>query len=240
MGVLFFKNLEYVYRDLKAEKKELEELGLTPEGSMDLTLVTLKADLLKDVLVFVKGYSWLVKGPAKDRLKLLLQSNYNYEMIANQIGTTRQALKVSVNYASNKLYHLFGKDFFDKIRSCDQNGVADLRSLFYAVTGRATLKTIYPEGVLEVLPSPSLRSDISMVDCGAEIDFIASLSIENIRRKMEALDTDKLKHVLYVTNTDNAVFARVNRALQALLRGDIENAEELFSWVGNTLYKDHL
>lgn len=178
------------FKEMRRVKKRIEEERNVQAGR-----------LYVKVEKFVLNCSYSSYKYAKTLVKLFLEGRSEKE-ISEVMGISEVTVRYhELTSLSNKLYSIYGKDFFNLMKDFYENKEELRRRVLYV---DCVEKNKYDYCVSNVISeakedySDLCLSTYDIKDCSKELDFILKYSIKSIKEEMKQLDKDKLNYLLSV------------------------------------------
>lgn len=157
--------------------------------------------LYDEISGFIFSGVWTKSEKTKSMLPII---NDSADEIACKMGISKTNVLASRSQASDKLRKILGKNLHAKLLSADSKIFEDLRRKMQVAVAEVTeVSEIFPTGILDFVPAEESSREFDLQDCGREVDFLASFSMESIRRRLQSLDEEKLKYLLGVLDKPN-------------------------------------
>lgn len=151
--------------------------------------------LLTDVISYVGEGSFVNSGSYKDFYRVVYDSP---DEAARALSVSDNAYRARLKSMSDKLYALFGDDFFTIIEGEDgaQIGAERLRLV------NQDVKTQFMPGVISQFSKGMITGSYSMDDLSDEIAFIKLYTTANFEAMSRMLDPSKLAYIARVFTGD--------------------------------------
>jgi hypothetical protein len=186
---LVFKELERAIKEVKNKITVLPDddiSGMREEEQMKLALLLEMDD-------HMRGFHWLSGDKAKEKIKAVLKSTYNYSQVAKDYETTVESLKASVSRASRLLEkRLGGKDAIEKILKGSKTSVKTSLTHFKVSSGTLDPEALLLPDLLAKLPKGEEDSSISIIDCEKELRLLKYFAHKNIDSVISRVNESKL------------------------------------------------
>ena len=216
---MIFKDLENCIKDLRVSVKTVD---LHDKDSLRLEKTKLTA-LLK-VAEYVDSCDWLVKEEAKEKLRFIRASKYNYKLVQQELNLTEDAVKSFMKYCIARLKDKIGETTIDLIMDGNiRVGIVQFETL----RGTYSMESMFNPDVLDKLPKSDFNPDV-LLNCKKEISFLFDYSKEEMQKRYEDLDKDKLAFIRYILEKNTPKFTEDKYDLVRLFTGNGGGKEEYF------------
>jgi len=216
---MIFKDLENCIKDLRVSIKNWDTND--KEG---LRLEKTKLAALLKIAEYVDSCEWLVKEEAKEKLRFIRASKYNYKLVQQELDLTEDAVKSFMKYCIARLKDKIGETTIDLIMDGNiRVGVVQFETL----RGTYSLESMFSSEILDKLPKSDFNPDV-LLNCKKEIAFLFDYSKEEMQRRYEELDKDKLAFIRYIIEKNTPKFTEDKYDLVRLLTGNGGSKEEYF------------
>lgn len=234
-----------IFREVRDWRETVQTRIADDVYSDDLEIEYKRLEAIDEILRYLKTLRWISHGRTKERIQYYLkEAGLNARMTAAALGTSVNAIEVSVKYASDKIRSLIGVPLSVIEQAKDvsnvESGLADFRKV--TETG-ALVYRHFLAGVEPYLPKPRYNPKFSLSDCKKEISCITVLTQYTTECFLvRECDQDKLAHVLSLISSLNG--SKYDRAaLNRLFSGEFSQLEtEGYLKIGeqlNQMYQWH-
>lgn len=127
-------------------------------------------------------------------------SGKSTDEIANMLDISPSVCRDHLKEASDRLYMIFGDDFFDLFEDYASNKETIQSKIHYAsfMTGDSS-QFIFPEVVASIPVSRvKVRKAYTVYDCKKELEFLLTYSKPVMQESISSLDFEKLNYILRV------------------------------------------
>lgn len=161
---------------------------------------------------------------SSDLVKLIL-GGYNDSYIATNLGIEQPTVRIHKRNISNELYFILGYDFFDLLKSYNEN--KEEVSVRMSSIDNFNLKTtdLVSEDIIALVNSSTISpiKSIDLDECKKELSFLSKYSITSIKRDCRSLDLNKLHYILGVIDSSVGNSKDRSYIINLLTGGSLEN-----------------
>lgn len=202
----------------------LQELELVEQGSdTEFNLLQAK-ELLEEIVEYMKSYKWLYKGSSKEKIKVWLESGYDYEVLCEKCNIPYANAKMAVSWANGQFKKKIGESTIKLIK---EGLIEEARAAFYAGTGKLRVDMFVASDCLEALPKAEYNI-YKLADCTNELEILRCISKARLKGYLEVMDEDKMAYVLWLLTGKSKKSDLFRPYLISLLNDDL-SADELIS-----------
>lgn len=121
--------------------------------------------------------------------------------IASLMGCSASSVRRLRMETSDKLYKLFGTNFFDILYTF--NGIENCEGVFRVITGEVSLEDIVNFSIWMLIRGKEFNdNEYPISECIMELKFLAKHSNATLYREMEELDLNKLNYLVKLTKSE--------------------------------------
>lgn len=194
-----------IFREVRNLRETVQTRIADDVYSVDLEIEHKRLEAIDEVLRYLKTLAWVSHEKTKERIQYYLKrAGLNARTTAAALGTSVNAIEVSVKYVSDKIRSLIDVPLSvieqAKCVSNVESGLADFRKV--TETG-APVYRHFLAGVEPYLPKPQYNPKLRLDDCRKEISRIAVFAHYAEYVLARECDQDKLAHVLSLVSSLN-------------------------------------
>lgn len=172
----------------------LQKLEIVETGSDRENTLLLAKDLLEEIIEYLKSYKWLQKKNSKEKIRVWIESGYDYNFLAEKFNISYDAAKMTVKWANGQFKKKIGENTLKLIR---EGLIDEARAAFYMGSGQLKAGAFVCSDCLENLPEP--RYNIySLEECENELRILSFYSKARLEKYLEVIDEDKMAYVLWL------------------------------------------
>lgn len=190
--MLLIKKVDKAIRGLN------KTLALTNIEQKERQQILEQLSTLTELKQYIASGVWL-RSDARERFLMLLANNFDYTSVSEQLGISKDSLRVSISYNSKKLEDILGEDIVEKILN---GNIEDAKSRIRVNAGTMKLTELYPKEVLNLLPRDRKDNLLTLADCKAEAALLAELTMIRQRARISSIDKDKIAHILAILKSN--------------------------------------
>lgn len=122
-------------------------------------------------------------------------------------GLSESTVRVVRRNMSNTLYEKLGHDFFDVVNTHNKNAVKECAFRVRLLENKMDARYYIPRDILDIINSNKVieNDNISVTDCGKEIQFLLSHSKLAIEREISTLDINKLSYIIGMLDNEKDI-----------------------------------
>ena len=120
-----FKSLSKTYAST------LQELEYVEQGSDRENTLLLAKQLLEEIIDYLKSYKWLYKQSSKEKIKVWIESGYDYDVLCEQFNISYEGARWSVSWANSQFKKKIGENTIKLIK---EGLIEEARAAFYVGT----------------------------------------------------------------------------------------------------------
>lgn len=216
---MIFRDVEYCLEWVKEQKLEID---VEKNKSSYEQFALLEKDL-KMINSYIISGEWLVRQEAKQKIKRVLETNYNYKTVADEYDVSEDAIRTFVSYCNQKVKEKIGEDTIDLLLK-GKRAVALVQ--YETLKGNYSIRNLYTQNIEDMLPSPKTNA-YRLEDCKDELEFLYIYSNEHMLKLYEKCDSKKLAHIL--SYLENSVVSEPYErfGVVRLLTGNGQGVEEM-------------
>jgi hypothetical protein len=163
-----------IFREVRDWRETVESRIADDVYNDDLEIEHKRLEAIDEILRYLKTLAWISHGKTKERIQYYLKkAGLNARTTAAALGTSVNAIEVSVKYVSDKIRSLIDVPLSVIEQAKDvsnvESGLADFRKV--TETG-APVYRHFLAGVEPFLPKPQYNPKFSLADCKKEISRI--------------------------------------------------------------------
>lgn len=160
-----------------------------------------KFSLLNEILEYVVSLRWVVRSESKNRMRMLIERNYDYETTAKIFNVSIHSVRAMASYTLGNLEKKIGKDTIEIL----MKGEVDKAELQFRIgTGSFVVNEIFVKGVFRLIPEGRQQGNMNLLECLEELKYLKSLTILEVRKKLSALKTEKLEHIIGILESSDS------------------------------------
>lgn len=197
-------------------------LDSVEKGSEKESVLLESKMLLEEIIIYLKSYKWLYKKNSKEKMRIFLESGYDYSVLCKEYNITYQNAKAAVNWAGSQFKKKIGENTISLIKD---GYINEARSAFYVNSGQVTIETYITQSGLEILPEAKFEV-YSLYDCKTELEILKFISKVFMKKCEMLIDKDKMGYVLWLLEGSSKKCDIYRPFLQAVL-SDVMTVEEL-------------
>ena len=210
-----FKRLKNLHNSVDAS------LDACVSGSEEEMVYQETMDLIIEIEEFLYSFAWLRKQQAKDKLRIYLDSCFDYGVMCELFCITYEQAKNSVHWAATKFENNIGAH---TLRLIEQGFLEEARAAFYIGTGKLKIEQMITEQCVDKLPSPQYNS-FSLSECKLELKVLRLISKSTLSTYLEKVNENKMAYIMYLLQSDSKKAALFRPYLIALLTGDLREQD---------------
>lgn len=150
----------------------------------------------REVLEIVKRVDDYINRKFQKRIQHVRVATLPSKEAAQILGTSNSNVKVARKVMSDKLYEVFGEDFFERL--ANPTGIKEVRRIVNSLDVNCDrLLPVEMIGYIDNL-NYDVDDDIDIKDCKEEIDYLYNNSINSMHTNILMLNGAKLKYLLSV------------------------------------------
>ena len=207
-----FRQVEDAVKDVRKAKKTVDQ-----RDGEQLVLIQNKEALLDEIVAYINSYNWVSHKRLKERMTIYLKGKCNLQLLADTCNLSYGAAQQSVTYATKILCERLGKSTIKLILA---DKLDEARAQFYCNSGKSELQDFILAPALDVMPTSKYMT-VSLSNCETELKFLQQNAKEMLKRRIEAVDKDKLAYLTYILEKDNPKYTKERLLLLKLLKVDI-------------------
>ena len=124
-----------VFNELaKLQQRVNAELKNAREGSDEEASLYERAELLDKIVAYRDSYSWLYKNTSKERIKVYIESGYDYQALCDAFNIDYENASATVVWASKQFRKRIGEKTLQYIR---EGYINEAEGLFLVSMGKA-------------------------------------------------------------------------------------------------------
>lgn len=179
---------------MRLHKSLTEQVRETPRGAeAEKDLVDL-LNLTEEIKTYLFSYKWLSKGPAKDRMRVYLESGLDYDVLCEQCNLSYEQAKNAVKWANKQFKKKIGENTLSLIK---QGYLGEARAAFYMASGQMKVEKFVSADCYDKLPKA--KFDIfSLADCEIELRILNLISKSTLQQYLSEMDEDKMAYLIYL------------------------------------------
>lgn len=172
---------------------------------------------LQEIDSFVSKYEWVGTESAKEKIKAVRESYYDYNLIKEKYGLSKDGMKGLMYRLNQKLEKLIGEDTIDLILSRYDKvafGIIQFRicSKTYSLD-----KILLNECYTNLLPA---KLDLLRVeDCLTEIEFLYTYSLFGMQEKLKKCNSDRLAFLKFILENSTERYKQEQKDIISMLQG---------------------
>ncbi|MEK5440091.1 MULTISPECIES: hypothetical protein [Paenibacillus] len=215
-----------IFREVRDWRERVQTRIADDVYSDDLEIEHKRLEAIDEILHYLKTLAWISHAKTKERIQYYLKkADLNARTTAAALGTSVNAIEVSVKYVSDKIRSLIDDPLSVIEQAKDvsnvESGMADFRKV--TETG-APVYRHFLAGVEPYLPKPQYNPKLRLEDCRKEISRIAVFAHYAEHVLARECDLDKLAHVLSLVSSLNG--SKYDRAaLNHFFNGEFSQLE---------------
>lgn len=215
-----------VFKQLAMAMVEIEKLLRDKSLSDESRVLLLKQrDALNEINDYLWSFEWLSHESSKQKVRLFLESGYNYKDVWQKAGSTsRTSFETSIWHAARVFQKKIGESTLQLI--LDGKVDEGLRQFRISI-GKMDLTQFIPKSLCDMLPVKEYTRMYSLSECLAELRFLKNLTYSNIKSRLSLLDEVKLSFLRYVLESPDPRYAKRRELMYRYLEGKINDLEEL-------------
>lgn len=214
--VSIFKSLSRTYTST------INELKTVANGSDREALLIETKELLDELMDYLKSYDWLHKSTSKEKMKVYLESGFDYDVLCDTFDLSYDNAKMTVSWANGQFKKKIGENTIKLIR---EGFIDEARSAFYMNSGKINVSMLITSDGLECLPKSKFNI-YSLKDCETELKILKLISKTTLQRYMDMMDKEKMAYLLWLLEGQSKKSDLFRPYLLALLNNNL-TAEEL-------------
>lgn len=208
-----FKKLDVEYR------KSCIELSQVPIDTHEYYVVKKRQESLRWVLELLKNMSWVKREEVKKKLVFFMENNYDYSKLSTEFNMSKSSAYVLISRASKEFEKVVGWNIVDEILQ-DRFAIENV-----AISTNNINQILIDE--IKGLIKPRETKGINLLECMQEAVVLKNLTKPYILTKFSKLDLEKLEHILYIADSNDAKYSYERELVKGYLKGEIKNKEEL-------------
>lgn len=216
--MLVFKKLE------KAISAVKNNILLYSYDDVQKELELNKLAALKEILYYIKSFSWLTHSRSRQKIKAFLKNNYNYRKTCEELNISLRSLEQSVSYANKMLWDKVGKNTIDLILNSD---IEAAMLQFKIGTSTLGISNLFIKGIIELLPDPERDNILSIEQCTEELKLVRQLTKQYIQKVLDSKNREKLAFILYLLVSNDSKYTHERDLVYKYISGTISDAEML-------------
>lgn len=160
-----------------------------------------KFSLLDEILGYVASLRWVARSESKSRMKVLIETGYNYETTAKIFNVSVHSVRAMASYTLGNLEKKIGKDTIDIL----MKGEIDKAELQFRIgTGSFVINEIFVKGVYRLIPEGRKQGNMNLLECLEELEYLKSLTILEIRKKLDTLKSERFEHIIGILESSDS------------------------------------
>ena len=205
----------------KLHNSTVNHLAACVPGSEEELLYQEDLALIEEIDLYLHSFAWLRKQQTKEKMRVYLDSWFDYDLLCEQFGISYENAKNSVHWAATQFENKIG---WHTLKLIELGYIEEARAAFYIGTGQLKLEQLVTEQCAGKLPEP--RFDIfPLADCELELKVLRLISRATLAAYMENIDDKKLADLMYLLKGDSKKGALFRPYLLALLTGGLTEKE---------------
>ncbi|AWI06734.1 hypothetical protein [Clostridium drakei] len=177
-----------------------------------------KFSLLNEILEYVVSLRWVTRAESKSRMRILIETGYNYETTAKRFNVSVHSVRAMASYTLGNLEKKLGKDTIDIL----MNGEVEKAELQFRIgTGSFVMNEIFVKGVFRLIPEGRQQGNMNLLECFEELKYLKSLTILEVRKKLSALKTEKLEHIIGIFESSDSRYVYEKAIIYRYLNGNM-------------------
>ncbi|MBR3792010.1 MAG: hypothetical protein IKK18_04840 [Clostridia bacterium] len=211
-----FKSLSKTYAST------LQELEYVEQGSDRENTLLLAKQLLEEIIDYLKSYKWLYKQSSKEKIKVWIESGYDYDVLCEQFNISYEGARWSVSWANSQFKKKIGENTIKLIK---EGLIEEARAAFYVGTGKLSVDMFVGSDCLDSLPDAKYNI-YSLAECENELKILCLFSKARLQKYLEVMDEEKMAYVLWLLTGKSKKSDVFRPYLISMLSDELE-AEEL-------------
>lgn len=185
-----------VIKDLIREKNNAEKkLSITPEQTEEYDNLCDKVDLLKEIIEYIKGFTWVKHVDTREKIKFLVESDFDFELYMDRFEVDYTSAKNLAKYCYKLLYQRIGENTLKLIKD---GYLAEARSAFYVGIGKVKKEDYVIQSLIDILPDSKFTAALDLEECRNELTVLSNMSVWRLKYYDENIDKDKMAYVLHL------------------------------------------
>ena len=186
-----------------------------------------KLEFLKGIVAYINSYEWLTRSDVVAKVKAVLASNYDYDMVAKAFKTTKASLKVTMSNASKSIQEKIGANTIQLVLD-DDLVTAELQYKFGV--GLVSSDDILIDGVRDLFKnSIDTKNEkvniVSLLDCNKELGFLVNYSKAKLLSDLSKVDINKMLYIFELLESTSNKHSDEKKYLFSLITGQINGLE---------------
>lgn len=155
-----------------------------------------RLELVEELGEFVRGCSWSNNKHRVGMVSMTLEG-YDDAFIGASLGISESTVRYTRAQLSNRLWDLFGVDFFEHLVNDSDDMVICRAKLDWVklVQNGDVLRDLFLPNIAIQLEKVYNNNKYEIKDCKEEIKFLLDYSNARIKERLNSLDTDKLAYI---------------------------------------------
>lgn len=205
----------FIKKIYRAECTIKNNLSLFEQGSHEWLLEKSKMQVLGRIIHYIRTEG-VKRGTAKAKLDALMQTHFDYERVGAMFNTSANSIQASMSYLSKNLENKVGKDTIDLLLS---GKVEESISNFETCSNTYLLEELILMEFSERIPI-TLPRQVSIADCGRELEFLRSINIASLRQQFASLELEKFILIRYILESRDGRYKSERQAIHQYLIGN--------------------
>jgi len=189
---------------------ELKSTGCSDSG--EYAFLRRKKAALRELHDYVLSGNWTRKA-SRDKYNALVDSGFDYRLIAQRFNTTRESLDVFAARQNKRLFAVIG----EALRLIEQNRLEDGLESFYSLSGVFSPQE-FDYKPFELLPKYPQKDSFLVSDCFEEVKVLRSLMKFEVKKRLNSADYERLSYLMFLLTTEEKAFTEQRRELVRELR----------------------
>lgn len=163
---------------------------------------------LSSIKTYIVKGDWARKT-VREKLQYWVNSNYNYQLVAQKYNTDVNSIKVMVSRADAALRKILS----EPVGLIVNNHIMDGWIIYCINTKQADVCALFGRPLSMDFPTPCISSGYNLTECKAEIKFLRMYNYHTIAEQQKLLDSDKLAYLLALCSNSDVEYREEQKKL---------------------------